>query len=119
MDLHEIQLGEEIEAPVTIEVVGVAPGAEAGGVLDQQLRQITLHGQPAAMPMAMQVDVSALQMGDHILLGALTPPEGCTIVGDPDQVIVTVLAPRVVAEEPEAAARGGNYRGYPGGGVTD
>ena len=104
VDLHEIQLGEEIDAPVTIEVVGVAPGAEAGGVLDQQLREITLHGQPGAMPATMQVDVSDLQMGDHILLGALTPPEGCTIVGDPDQVIVTVLAPRVLAEEPEAAA---------------
>ena len=98
VDLDEIQLGAEIDAPVTIEVVGVAPGAEAGGVLDQQLREITLHGQPAAMPMAMQVDVSALQMGGHILLGALTPPAGCTIVGDPDQVVVTVLQPRVVQE---------------------
>jgi large subunit ribosomal protein L25 len=53
------------------------------------------------MPMAMQVDVSALQMGEHILLGSLTPPAGCTIVGDPEQVVVTVLQPRVI-QEPEA-----------------
>jgi large subunit ribosomal protein L25 len=99
VDLQEVQTGQEIDASVSVEITGMAPGVEAGGMLDQVLREVVCHGQPTNMPAAIEVDVSALEMGHHILLSDLVVPEGCTIVGDPDQLVVTVLSPRVVQEE--------------------
>jgi large subunit ribosomal protein L25 len=102
VDLQEVRRGEEIEAPVAIELVGVPAGVHAGGLLEQTLHQAILRGQPTGLPASIEVDVSALEIGDHILLSDIVLPKGCAIVGDPDQMLVTILAPRVSAEVTEA-----------------
>jgi large subunit ribosomal protein L25 len=94
VDLQEVKTGEEIDSSVSLEITGVSPGVEAGGLLDQVIHEVVCHGEPANLPSSIMVDVSGLQVGHHILLGHLAVPKGCVIMGDPDQVLVTVLAPR-------------------------
>jgi large subunit ribosomal protein L25 len=98
VDLQEVQRGEEIDAEVTVTLTGNAPGVKSGGLLDQLMREVICHGEPGRMPASLEVDVGSLQIGQHVLLRDLAVPEGCTLQGDPDQVVVTVLAPRVSEE---------------------
>ncbi len=103
-DLHEVDLAVEIEAPVAIELVGKPAGVVEGGVLDWEHREVTVRALPGDIPQVLQLDVSALQIGQHEVVGSLAAPEGVVIVDDPETIVAAVLPPRVevvTAEEEE------------------
>jgi large subunit ribosomal protein L25 len=50
---------------------------------------------PGDIPDRIRIDVSALQVGDHISVKDLTLGEKIRLLEDPDRVIVGVLAPRI------------------------
>jgi large subunit ribosomal protein L25 len=108
LDLHEVDLAVEIEASVAIELLGTPAGVVDGGVLDWEHREVTVRALPADIPSALQLDVSELQVGHHVAVGALTAPAGVTVVDDSETVIAAVLPPRVEAVEaaPEEVAAG-------------
>jgi large subunit ribosomal protein L25 len=71
-------------------------------VLEQVTREVTIEALPTDIPDAIQHDVSAAQIGDTVLLEALTMPSGVTLVDDPETVLLTLTPPRLqVEEEPE------------------
>ncbi len=100
VDLHEVDLAVEIEAPVAIELVGNPAGVVEGGVLDWEHREVTVRALPADIPAVLQLDVSALQIGHHAAVSALSAPTGVTIVDDPETIVAAVLAPRVEVAAP-------------------
>jgi large subunit ribosomal protein L25 len=99
VDLHEVDLAVEIEAPVAIELVGTPAGAEDGGVLDWAHREVTVRALPNSIPALIEIDVSGLQIGQHVSVASLVPGEGVTIVDDPEIMIAALLPPRVQEEE--------------------
>ena len=99
VDLHEVDLAVEIEAPVAIELVGIPAGAEDGGVLDWALREVTVRALPNSIPALIELDVSGLQIGQHVSVASLVAGEGVTIVDDPEIMIAALLPPRVQEEE--------------------
>lgn len=103
VDLQGIAMEEEIYMEVPVHVVGKAKGVEKGGVLEVNLREIEVKCLPERLPSRIDVDVTALDIGDAIHVGDLKL-EGVKILTDPDQAIVTVVPPTVeeVAEEAEA-----------------
>jgi large subunit ribosomal protein L25 len=105
VDLHEVDLAVEIEASVAIELVGKPAGVVEGGVLDWEQREVVVRALPGDIPPVLQLDVSALEIGQHALVEALTAPEGVVIVDDPATIVAAVLPPRVevvtAAEEEE------------------
>ncbi len=107
LDLHEIDLKQEIEAPVRIELIGTAKGIAEGGMLDHQHREVQVRALPTSVPSVLEADISDLGIGDHLTVAALSAPSGVVILDDPSVVIAAVLAPRVMEageEEAEAAA---------------
>jgi len=76
--------------------------SEAGGIVQHQLREVEVECLPTDVPGHITVDVSHLRVGDHISAGGLALPERVTLVTDADEVVVTVVAPRM-AEVEEAA----------------
>jgi large subunit ribosomal protein L25 len=108
VDLHEVDLAVEIEAPVAVEAVGIPAGLVDGGILDWERREITVRALPGNMPGALELDVSGLLIGHHLSVAALSAPEGVTILDDAEAVIVALVAPKVeqppVAEVAEEAA---------------
>lgn len=100
VDLHEVDLAVEIEAPVALELVGTPAGVTEGGVLDWEHREVVVRALPGDIPAVLQLDVSHLLIGHHVAVGALSAPAGVTIVDDPETVVAAVLAPRVDVEEP-------------------
>jgi large subunit ribosomal protein L25 len=106
VDFQEVDLTQEVEAPVAITLVGSSIGVREGGVLDQPLREVIVRALPDALPDHLELDVSELDVGDSISVEGLTAPEGIEIVTEPETVVASVLAPTVEVEEEEEPEEG-------------
>ena len=105
VDLQEVRLDEVITATVVIELVGEAPGAKAGGVLSQVMREIHVEALPMDVPERIIADVSGMELGATLRLGDLPELEKAKFLDDPETVLATVTLPtRVVEPEVEAEA---------------
>lgn len=103
VDFQAITANEMITAEIPIEPLGEANGVKNfGGTLEQILRELEVECLPADLPDMVEVDVSALNIGDQITVADLKLPKGVTAQNDPDQAVFGVAAPRV-EEEPVAA----------------
>jgi large subunit ribosomal protein L25 len=99
-DLQEVRLDEAIQTSVVVELVGESAGAKAGGVLSQVSREIRVEALPLEVPQRIELDVSAMEIGDTLRLSDLSWQEGVTFLDDPETVLATVTMPTRV-EEPE------------------
>jgi large subunit ribosomal protein L25 len=74
-----------------------------GGMLEQQLFSITVEAKPNAIPSALELDASALEIGDQLHVRDLAVPDGVTLQHEPDELVAQVAVPRALAvEEVEA-----------------
>jgi large subunit ribosomal protein L25 len=103
IDLHEVRLDEAIQAQVVIELVGESAGTKEGGVLSQVSREVNVEALPLEVPERIEVDVSAMEMGDTLRLADVPAPEGVKFLDDPEEtVLATVTMPtQIVEPEPE------------------
>src|SRR5919197_3374275 len=93
-DLHEVRLDQPIQASVVVQLVGEPAGVKEGGVLSQVTREINVEALPMAIPEHLELDVSALGIGDSLRVGDLPAPEGVTFLDDPEEtVLATVTMP--------------------------
>jgi large subunit ribosomal protein L25 len=74
-----------------------------GGLLDHALREVELDCLPGAIPDSIDVDVTALEIGDSVHVGDLVLPEGVELKTDAAQSVASVVTPKA-EEEPEAVA---------------
>lgn len=103
LDLHAVNLNEEVDAMVNIVAAGTAAGVKNGGILDLVARQIDVRALPANVPDHVEIDVRDLEIGDAIHIRDLKAPEGVQIIGNPDDIVATVLPPSKAEEAPVAA----------------
>jgi large subunit ribosomal protein L25 len=103
IDLLEVRLDEKIQTQVSVQVEGAeeAPGIKEGGVLEQVTHQLTIEALPTAIPDAIVVDVSAMQIAATMHLSEISPPEGVTFLDDPDETIIATVVVPTEVEEPE------------------
>ena len=99
VDLVLVRQGEK----VTVEVPVVTTGEIlSGGVLDQQLVQLTVEAEATHIPQSIEIDVEGMEIGTAVHAGDLALPRGVTLQLDPETLVLHVIAPQ--AEElPEAA----------------
>lgn len=112
VDFHAISMDEKIEASVPLEPFGVATGVKNfGGLLEQNLRTLTIECLPRDLPDKVTVDVSALNIGDTIHVRDIKLPEGVVMKVHLDLTAFSVVAPLAeeepVTPEAEAAAAAG------------
>jgi large subunit ribosomal protein L25 len=101
VDFIQVRRGEKVHVQVPVHLVGEAPGAREGGILDQDLYQLNVEAEVTAVPEAVEADVSGLGIGDVLRVADLKAPDGAVILDDPEASVVSVVAPTVEAE-PEA-----------------
>lgn len=98
---------DSLEVELSLRFVGEAVGVKLeGGILDTVLTQLAVKCKPDSIPEAIEVDISNLKVGDALHIHELVLPAGAEALGDPTQVVVTVLGTKASAEEEaeEAAA---------------
>ncbi len=54
-----------------------APGVVNRGILDHQLREVTISALPTAIPESLVIDISWMDLGDTFLLNRVETPEVC------------------------------------------
>ncbi len=102
-DFYVIDPKRKIEVTVPLEFTGKPHGVEMGGVLETVVRELEVEVLPMAIPDRIEMDVSALDIGDAIHVRDLDLPVGVEVLGEPDRTLVHVITPRVVEVEAEAA----------------
>jgi large subunit ribosomal protein L25 len=115
VDFVRISRDVAVSAEIPVHLLGEAEGVKDGGLLEQLMFQLTVEALPHQIPVALELDVSALNIGDQLRVAEMQLPDGVSTQVDPEQVIVQVAAPRVATaaegEEGEAvegeAAEGG------------
>ncbi|MGI8428384.1 MAG: 50S ribosomal protein L25 [Solirubrobacteraceae bacterium] len=100
VDLLRVRLDQAIETTVMLELTGTedAPGVKEGGVLEHVTRELAIEALPNEIPDSLHHDVSQMQIGDTLTLGALAPDAGVTLLDDPETVIATLTPPRLQLE---------------------
>jgi len=105
VDLQEISMDREITVRVPVHAVGEAAGVkEQSGILALILREVEAACLPHLIPDRIDVDVSALRIGDVLTVSSLIPPAGVRLLGDPAQAVATVAPPTVEEVAAPAAA---------------
>ncbi|MFL5523215.1 MAG: 50S ribosomal protein L25/general stress protein Ctc [Gemmatimonadaceae bacterium] len=104
VDFQALVAGEKVIVSIPIVLVGTAEGVKLeGGVLDQTLRELEIEVDPSNIPDHVELDVSAMVIGDSLHVSDIKVPEGVEIQDDPETSVAVLAAPRAVIEETPAA----------------
>ncbi|HNW59324.1 MAG TPA: 50S ribosomal protein L25 [bacterium] len=107
IDFMGIQLDEKITVSVPVHFTGTSTGVKNdGGILQQVVRELEIECLPADIPEAIELDVTALAIGDALTVSDVVT-KNYVILGEADRTIVTVTAPRAVEEAPVVEAEEG------------
>ena len=100
VDLILVRRGEKVTVDIPVRVTGeVFPG----GLLDQQLVQVSVEAEATNIPQGIDVDVEGMELGTAVHAGDLRLPPGVTLQVEPDTLVLHVMA-QPTAEEPTEAA---------------
>lgn len=107
VDFMRIDVNERVHTVVPVQLRGTAPGVILGGILEQPVHSLHIEASAADVPDSIVIKIDQLQLGQSVHVRDLVDlPEGVTIKGAADQVIVHVVAPRTddsKAADPNAA----------------
>ena len=100
VDFQIVRRDEIIAAEVPVNLVGDALELHrADGVVDHQLVTLTVHATPGRIPNDVEIDISALDVGDTIRVGDIRLPDGVTTDVDPEAPVVVGQPPQVSEED--------------------
>jgi large subunit ribosomal protein L25 len=98
VDLIEVRRGEKVIVDIPVRVSGaVFPG----GLLDQQLVQISVEAEATHIPNGVDVDVEGMEVGTAVHAKDIALPAGATLQTDPEALVLHVTA-QPTAEQIEA-----------------
>jgi len=100
-DFKEIVMTEKLRVTIPVELVGDAPGVEAGGILEHLIREVEIECLPMDIVESINVDVSQLNIGDSLTVGDLNIDPKLTMITSPAVAVASVAAPRVEQEKGE------------------
>ena len=105
IDFQRVLMTEKVKVQVPIELVGVPEGVKnQGGVLDFITREVELECLPGDIPPQLELDVAALEVGQHVQVKDLELPAKVEMLEEPDRVIASVAHSRVALEVEAAEA---------------
>ncbi|MDT7552472.1 MAG: large subunit ribosomal protein [Pseudonocardiales bacterium] len=89
VDLLVIRRGEKVVVEVAIVITGdPVPGA----FINQELNTLEVEADVSSIPEQIVVSIEGVEVGTQILAGSLTLPANTELRGDPEQLIVNVVA---------------------------
>jgi len=117
VDLLLVRRGEKVTVDVPVTLTGeIAPG----GLLDQQLVQVSVEAEATHIPAGIEVNVEGMDVGAAVHAGDLELPRGVTLAEEPEVLVLHVIAaptaeqleaelglPEVAAEAAPAEAEAG------------
>ena len=104
-DFFEISLTEKVKVTVHITPVGEPIGVKRDkGILQYLLREIEVECLPDKIPGHIEIDISALEIGQSSRVSDLGLGQDIKVLTDSDEVLVNVIAPAVEEVAPVEVA---------------
>ncbi len=108
VDFQRVDANKKIHMSVPLHFVNVeiSPGVKvAGGLVEYVLKELEIQCLPKDLPEFIEVDLAHLQAGHSFHLSSLQLPDGveAVVVKGEDPTIATVVIPRVMTADEEAA----------------
>ena len=100
-DFYVFEKGHKVEVALPLEFIGISPAMkDLGGILMKVLHELKIEAMPKDLPHNIKIDISSLvNLGDQILAKDIVLPDGVTLLAHPEEVVVTISAPREEQEE--------------------
>lgn len=106
MDFFRVNPTDVIVMKVALHCTGaeVAPGVEAGGIVNHRLNELEIRCQVKDLPEAINVDISKLALDQTLHISDLKLPKGVESVAlthgpEHDHAVVAIHMPKVIEEE--------------------
>jgi len=102
VDFIRIRRDVAVSAEIPVHLLGEPTGVKDGGLLEQLMFHLTLAAMPGSIPVAIEIEVSELNIGDQLRVEDVPLPNGVSTEVEADTVVAQVAAPRVATEVEEA-----------------
>ncbi len=103
LSFFSVATQDSLEVEVSLIFVGESVGVKLeGGILDG-MAQLTVKCKPDSIPESIEVDISNLKVGDALHIEELVLPAGVVALGEPTQVVVSVLGIQSGSEAEDVA----------------
>jgi large subunit ribosomal protein L25 len=113
VDFLHIHPTKKIRVTIPLRVRGIADGVKnLGGILQHTMRELEVEALPADIPDFVDVDVTALSIGDAIHVRDITL-ERVQIISHRDRSVASVVPPTVIKEAAPVAAPAESAAGAP------
>jgi large subunit ribosomal protein L25 len=104
VDFIRVSMDEEVKVTVPLVMKGTPVGVVNGGNLHQSMHALPIAAKPDAIPARLEIDVSALNIGEGLHASDLKLGAGVRVLLDPKEPLASVVAPRAEKVEEAAAA---------------
>lgn len=100
-DFYAIDLRKKTSFMVPVNIVGTSAGQKMGGSLQLIRKELEVVCLPTAVPATIDIDVTALEIGDTVHIEEVSAPEGAELVHDVNFTVITVVGHKAEAAEGE------------------
>lgn len=111
MDFYVLEKGKKVKLRVPLQFIGTAPAEKAGHIIVKTLHEVEIEVAPQELPHSLPVDISKLEnVGDHVVTKQISLPPSASLVGSPDEIVVSIKEfkeePVEIAPAPETVIIG-------------
>lgn len=95
VDFRRVNLKKKVETSVPVVIMGDSPAVKAGGVLLQQMQEVTVEALPQNIPHEISINIALItEVGQEVKISDLPKSDVYEITDDATRVIVSVVAHR-------------------------
>ncbi|NMO96806.1 50S ribosomal protein L25 [Paenibacillus lemnae] len=96
VDFLHISMNKPVRVTIPVSYQGEAVGTKSGGIVQTQVTELDVEGLPNDLPSVIEADISSLEIGDRLTVADLELPKGITLYAEDEEVLASVIVPRVV-----------------------
>ncbi len=93
VDFHVVSMEEKVRAEIPVHHVGQHLAVAKGGIVERLAHEVMVEALPSDLPGRLEVDISGLDIGDHVKVKDLRLPPGVRVLDSPDETVLTIAAP--------------------------
>jgi large subunit ribosomal protein L25 len=95
ISFFSIAAQSKIEVSIPVSFVGVPVGVKVGGgIMEVLMNEVKVSCPPTGIPLAFEVDISDLDVGQGVHVSDIVLPEGVTVISDGTPLLVTIAGGR-------------------------
>jgi len=99
VDFLEVDVTKTVKVSVDVHLIGKSAGEKMGGLVNQVLKSIHVECLPVDIPQSVDLDVTAVELGQVLHVSDLSLPDKVKILHQPNEVILSVQLEKVKEEE--------------------